>query len=433
MARMDGEFGYVPFYTACRERNLPFVTRLTRPKLFTDPAFLARLRGATWLEVPDSLSGPRRAAADLGEWTLTPGKKTRRPDGSAYEPVTLRVVASIYPREGKAQRGRVIDGWQVELFAVDLPTDAWPAPEAVAAYFGRNGEENRFAQEDRELGLDRIVSYHLPGQELATVVGLLLWNLRLAHGFDAQPPPRVAPVQPLQVVAVDKRVPSGWPHDPVVSQRLSEVDWEERLSTKPGWSFDGGTGTLKCTTGRSLAVTTVRKEAHAEDRTGLIFRRPKGGCEDCDERVVCLRTSRIGASKHAEFSVPSGVADGVRSRLRQLREQPAWSDMPPVSGSLGVVDTLFLPAVARQVFAEELAGGNLRLIVTRPPPARPRPRLVAADKAARQHRRKTWAQNRDRYALPEGVHVTLEVAGSPAFRAFFGDRSTPKMSVGGSG
>ena len=73
-------------------------------------------------------------------------RQTRRPDGSRYEPVRVRVVASIFPKSGAAKRGRTLDGWQVELFAVDVPADAWPAPDAVAAYFGRTAEENRFAQ-----------------------------------------------------------------------------------------------------------------------------------------------------------------------------------------------------------------------------------------------------------------------------------------------
>lgn len=57
------------------------------------------------------------------------------------------------------------------MFATDLPADGWPAPEVVASYFGRACQENRLAQEDREAGLDRLVSYHLPGQELASTVG----------------------------------------------------------------------------------------------------------------------------------------------------------------------------------------------------------------------------------------------------------------------
>src|SRR5690606_23194664 len=58
----------------------------------------------------------------------------------------------------------------------------WPAPDAVALYFGRARQENRFSQEDRETALGRILSYELPGQELASLVGLFLMNYRTARG-----------------------------------------------------------------------------------------------------------------------------------------------------------------------------------------------------------------------------------------------------------
>jgi hypothetical protein len=48
MFRFDGEFGYVPDFTACREHHQPFIGRLNRRKLFEDPAFLAGLRAACW-------------------------------------------------------------------------------------------------------------------------------------------------------------------------------------------------------------------------------------------------------------------------------------------------------------------------------------------------------------------------------------------------
>ena len=137
VTRMDGEYGHVPFFTACRERGLPFITRLNRPKLYEDVEVLARLRAATWYQVPDSRSGPRRAAADIGILTVHPGKQTRRPAGGTYDPIDVRVVASLFPRTGKANHGRIVDGWQVELFAVDLPADAWPAPEAIRAYYAQ--------------------------------------------------------------------------------------------------------------------------------------------------------------------------------------------------------------------------------------------------------------------------------------------------------
>jgi hypothetical protein len=50
--RFDGEFGYLPDITACREHQQPFIGRLNRPKLFEDIAFReprrARLRAAIW-------------------------------------------------------------------------------------------------------------------------------------------------------------------------------------------------------------------------------------------------------------------------------------------------------------------------------------------------------------------------------------------------
>ena len=83
--------------------------------------------------VPDSRSGPQRAACDLGMLSVHADRKSKRADGTAYEPVTIRIVASRYPRSGTANRGRVIDGWQVELYAVDAEADAWPAPDADAS------------------------------------------------------------------------------------------------------------------------------------------------------------------------------------------------------------------------------------------------------------------------------------------------------------
>ena len=234
LVRMDGEYGSVPFYSACRARALPFITRLNRPKLYEDPDVLARLRAARWRLVPDSGAGPQRTAADLGILTVAPGERTRRPDGGRYEAVEVRVVASIFPKRGEAKRGRTLDGWQVELFAVDLPADAWPAPDAIAAYFGRSAQENRFAQEDRELGLGRTVSQHLPGQEMAVLVGLALWNIRLVEGFALDVPHSERPVQQLRRLAFDDRVPEHWPRDPVLRDTLDALDWTAMLGRARG-------------------------------------------------------------------------------------------------------------------------------------------------------------------------------------------------------
>lgn len=426
LVRMDGEYGNVPWFTACRERSLPFITRLNRPKLYEDTEILGRLRTATWYRVPDSKSGPRRSAADIGLVTVHPGERTRRPDGSAYEPVVVRVVASVFPKSGEAKRGRLLDGLQVELFAVDLSADAWPAPEAIAAYFGRAAEENRFAQEDRELGLDRIVSYHLPGQELAAVVGLSLWNLRVARGFELERPPAQRPAQPLRFATVDDSIPAHWPRDPVLHALLAELDWSTMLAPRPGWGRDTVTGELRCPEQRALTLTSVRPAEYAPGRTTIILWRPTGGCADCSCRPGCLRSTREKASKHLELGVPTAVAARLRKRLALVRKPLATSaTITPIDarpGPCAVADALFLPARARQAFGAAFRSATLRINVHLPAARAPHPHLVAVDVADRQRRRKTWHHNVDRNALPEGAIVHISVEGSDRLRRLLGEQ-----------
>jgi Transposase DDE domain len=432
--RMDGEFGNLPWFAACRARGLSFVTRLNRPKLFEAPEVLKRLREATGSLVPSSEAGPVRGAADLGVLTLHPGERTRRKDGGRYEPLKIRVVASRFPKAGEAKRGQTLDGWQVELFAVDLPQAAFPAAEAVALYYGRCGQENRFAQEDRELGLDRILSYHLPGQELATLVGLFLWNLRVVKGFLLCPPRAGAvPGSPRQALR-DDRTPVGWPHDPVLRQAFAEMDWMGLLSSRPGWNWDKEKEELRCPEGRALALTSVRPEAAGAERTGAIFCRPIGGCQDCASRTGCLATIRYEAAKHIELAVPTPIATRLRERLALIRgKAPGRTCLEPqdvAAGPRAVQDALFLPAMARQCFAELFRGASLRVEVKLPAPAPPRPRLVAIDVADRQRRRKTWKQNLDRYALPEGASLRVEVAGGEALMTMLDRQPSLKRVLG---
>jgi len=430
LMRMDGEYGNVPWFASCRAHGLPFLTRLNRPKLYEDPSVLERLREATWYRVPSSGCQPLRAAADLGEMTIAPGKKTRRPDGSTYDPVTVRVVATLFPKGGEAKRGTVLDGWQVELFAADLPADRWPAPEVIATYFGRAAEENRFAQEDREVGLDRILSYHLPGQELANLVGLTLWNLRLARGFALESPPATAPVQQPRRAIIDERIPEHWPRDPVLLDALEALDWTALLAHRPGWSFDSATGRLRCDQGRVLALTSVRRAENAPGRTGIIFRRIAGGCEDCASRSSCLRTDRARASKHVELTVPTPLAAPLRQRLTLVRG-PATTIITPIAAQPGpftVQASLFLPAVARALAADLLTDATFHVEVEMPPHRAPRPLLVAVDDADRQRRRKTWQDNVDRYALPDGARVDVQVAARPKLRALLGQPQRAECS-----
>jgi len=427
LMRLDGEHGYVPEYTVLREAGIPFITGVNRPKLYEDPDVLERMRTATWYEVTDSLSGPRRYAADIGVVTLHPDKKTRRPDGSKYEPVSVRVVASAYRTDAtKAQRGCLLDGYQVELFAVDAPGDVWPAPDAVALFFGRAGQENRFAQEDREAALGRIVSYHLPGQEFACLVGLFLMNYRIARGFEQEPPPAVRPPPRLRVRRAAEGMPEGWPGDPVVTKLLSKLDWPALLAHKEGWTWDAAKCELRCHDGRPVTVTSVRPVEHAKGRTSLIFRRPTGGCEDCDARDGCLRSERPAASKHLELSAPTEVAAPLRARLAVTRgkakpKRPV--EMTPIAADPGIhamITPRFLPAAARRRFAEIFRDATMKVHMELPPPAPLRPRLVCADEAERQARRLSWARRNTWNALPDEAVVGVDVYGGADLGRFLG-------------
>lgn len=436
LLRMDGEHGSVPRYTACREKGIPFITRLNRPALLSSPEILDRLRRATFYVVEDSGGGPQRAAAELGELTIAAGKETLRDDGTPYEPVTVRVVASMFPKSRPAKRGVNLDGWQVELFAVDVPADRWPAPEAITAYFGRTGQENRFAQEDRELGLDRIVSYHLPGQELATLVALSLWNHDVVRGFECNPPPEQAPVQQLREAKVDERVPALWPRDPVLVSHLGKVEWPALLKEKKEkWRFDDKTGALVCSDRRPLTLTTVRDRGDDTGKVGLIFCRSAGGCQDCDDRPACLRSKNPKVAKHAEFTVSSELAAPIQTRLteqRRLAAAPARTATGAPPGPRAVRDALFLPARARGQYRALFLGSTVTVELDDRTTLKPTHlSLVAADTAERQRRRKTWAQNTARYALAESVTLSVHVAGAQGLRRLLGEDEVTEEKVGG--
>jgi hypothetical protein len=513
LLRMDGEFGWVPYLSECRAHGIAPLTRLTRPELFDQPEVMERLRQGSWELVPDSLSGPQRSALDLGLVTVLPGKDTRRADGTPYEPVEVRVVVSRYPRQGKADHGRVLDGWQYEMFVVDVPSDALPAPEAVALYFGRAGQENRFAQEDREIGLDRIFSYHLPGQELAVVVGLWVWNLRLVRGFELETPPVVPPKQEAHVAEPDlrdlavapqeppDRSPSpsestppdfaseepppaelcpndscepdesalregacepsaaGQPQSPSAPavdgleevetasaaagedllETLGRIDWDQVLNNRPGWSWSPATGSLRCPQGRELVLTTVQKNEQSPGRTGIIFCRPAGGCDPCDDRPDCFRSPWPRRSKHAQVAVPTAIADRLRDLLRMRRSSvrshgpqnapsptkksptkspaPRFSvtPLPPVSVELAVLPSLFLPARARHLLRSAAESLSFTVVVSEPPP-KPKVALVADSVADVQHRRKTWQEHFELFALDPDARVRITISGSSRLR-----------------
>ena len=427
--RMDGEFGTVPWFSACRDLSLPFITRLNRPKYFEDPEFLACLRAASWFSVPDSGSGPKRVAAELGRWTVRPGTKTRRADGTLYEPIEVRVIACALPKTGKAGRGRVLDGFQVELFSVDLPAEAWPACEAAALYFGRAAEENRFAQEDREFGLDRVASYNLAGQELVTLTGLMLWNLQLVEGFNLETPPMTPPPQAARSAAVAIEMPAAWPRDPLVQRVLAELPWPDLLSSRENWAWSAEEEeALLCPDRRPLALTSVRTIWADAERTGVALRRPTHGCDGCPIRAACMPKQRATTTKMIELSVPSEMAARLQKRLSKIRAVDTVAQKrrvkPPRAGGSAIVVAPLLPARARQVLNSALRALEITVRVILGEEPAPLPHLISAGAADRQCRRRTWEERWLSNQLPEGSRVDIRVGGSDECRALLSREQT---------
>jgi hypothetical protein len=499
LVRADGAFGHVPGITAARERGLPFLSRLTRPNLLDQLEVRQRLVEATWFYVPDSRSGPRRSAMDIGLVTLIPGKETVRDDGSPYEPVEVRVVVSRYPCDEASTRGRgrVIDGWRYELYVADgLAADAWPAHEVVAQYYGRTGEENRFHQEDRELDLDRIFSYHLPGQELVTLVGLFVWNLRVALGFELEPPPEPVRSSTQQESEIDVRVvvveatedevvsaepprksaTTKQPPEPAVdtptttavhplehalSVALDTFDWEQMLGSRPGWSRAPGSTAVLCPQDQPLSLTCVNNPKRGPGRSQLYFRSTFGPCCDCVSMVDCFPSASPTKVKLTAFTVSLEEGAMVRAALEPVQrlrknscrksEQVSLESArhernptpprvslavrqlapEPVPGSHAIVDPLLLPAAARRVFYRATRHIDIHVTVDLPEAPLPHPTLLARSKADRQHRRCTWDQHRDRYALPDGARVSIRLDGGSALARIIGDPPTNQRRAAG--
>jgi hypothetical protein len=474
--RADGCGGNVPFMTACRQREVPFLVRSAHYGLLDEPAIMEVLRQATWYEVPSSGSGPTRFAAELGDVLLQPSKNTTTDDGERFEAITVRMVVSRFASAEKAGAGVVIDDWQYELYAADLPASAWPAPELVELYYGRSGQENRFAQEDRELGLDRIFSYHLPGQELATVVALFLWNWRTAAGFAENPPPahlpahtdRIAVIaEPLRDAKVnraasevtgdargpspsvssasadeslDSTPPSTW--EPVVEPSLrsvlAQLPWDEiTAGLPPTWKRAETGDALRCHAGALLPARAItpRRQGRAPR---IEFLASLSSCRSCSDQRRCIDATATGSAKKVSRAISSELADALypllankeAKRTRRDRglvrhiPQPDGSSANSVpspltgrrddspSGPFAVTPPLLLPAALRRTAQDALGSFEVRIEAVAPP-REPRHPALTSSSAERQRRRLTWQQRLAQNALEPGASVSIYFGGDP--------------------
>lgn len=349
--RIDGEGSGVPYITAYQEAGLNYLVRCTHYSLLDEVNLNQLLAEGRWFAV--EMDGVPRHAIDLGECVLAPGASTMRIDNTPYEPVVSRVVLTrtCADRQSDSTSGKVVDGFRYELFATGLEPAEWPAAEISNLYCQRSAIENRLATEDRDLGLDKVFSFDLAGQALVTVVGLLVWNLRVLLGFELAgpelkaegvPPQRVRKARPVsfsadelappydaadceQALDVDEpqdvdsrdtgseddesRYGGARDDETSVEQRQDElaraihdeIDRNivpEKLPTTMSWSEDG----LMCSNEIRLPLSGKRTLC---GQHYAILKAPPRCCGDCPERSECSRSTKPAFRKEVLVVVPS--------------------------------------------------------------------------------------------------------------------------------
>lgn len=458
--RGDGAFGHVPHITACLENGISFVSRLARYQVLDQPEVRARLQEAAWYEVPGTVEPSVRFAAEVGLVTLPPSAKTLRADGSTYPPVTARVVVTRRRNgPGVASWGHVIGEWRYELFVTNLDAGSWPAPELVELYAGRSAIENRFAQEDRELELDRVFSYSLGGQELATLAGLFVWNFDVVAGFRLEAE-RLATYEPKSV----ERTPRQVQHDlslggserteapptatvdagDLVTENAIEdeiracflkLDLTAELAKRPGWALGASPGYLRCPAGVELAPGRITPSPTG--KPGLRFKARTADCRACPLRPTCIGSETPTSAKIIRISLPPAVAEALQGPLAQMKrlaraareaqqtldtgrpsvqlDQPVGSPLIveplplALAGARKPVKPRFAPSSARKRFTALCAIVEAHVSVSGlEAPKRASTSLLRPE----DERRQTWPQRNKRNALPAHAEVHLELRGA---------------------
>lgn len=382
--RFDGKSSGLPSLLACREVGIGYLTRWTDYTLLESTEFLSRRASEQWQPVPDSGSGPKREAMEMGVITVAPDETFQDASSAQVEPMHVRVVVSRYrlSKEKKHGCGKEDGEFVYELYATSLLEDAWPAAETVEVYYGRTAEENRFGQLDRELPYDHIVSWHLPGQEFALATALFTSNLRLLWGAELagwrseplpSPPARqgseerpseVTP-QPLVDIATtsapdehriapppetddtgaelpanqaDESLESAEtpldvaqaPIDSRASMRvwavlLAQLCWTQLLSRLPGWRWSDVENTLYCPAGQPTYLQNVRPLGLTKCRA--VFRiRGTTACRHCKFRPDCTSSTNPRLQKEVSLAIPmpdNATLPKIVDRDRAQRSTPS--------------------------------------------------------------------------------------------------------------
>jgi hypothetical protein len=414
--RFDGFYGSWQTIGACEERSHRYVVRWKWYQLLHDSRVVELMEQGQWIRVPDSGSGPKRYAMDVGY--LMPESDCAI--GLSADGRRTRVVVTRHRNEADRGIGEVLGGWRYEVFVTNLPDGLWPAPEVVACYYGRVGQENRFAQLNRELELDRIFSYSLAGQRLVTLFGLFWWNLQTVKGWqqlntdpDASQKPPKTPRRP-EVLNTDEK--EGAPSELLIE--LDKIDWVDALSLRHGWAWEPALG-LRCPAGHA---TPLKRVYASNNGWRAIFRARRGQCGSCPVRSTCTSSSRADFRKEFHVPVPGHLVPTIKALKKRRSPSIGFSPAdtasapslvpwePPESINPGPYETagpILIPTVLRHSFRTTSRQIAFRVRVDSPTNWQLPPHL-ALTAAKRQHRRKTWEEREKWNALDDGATVVIE-------------------------
>lgn len=427
----DGVSGGHPQAMELRQHGLSFVTRSNAYSVLQTPAGEQALQARRWRTVEDSQSGPKRQALELGDYTVRDG-------------LVSRMVVSRFPAtESGRGAGIVIGSWHYELFLTDLPATHWAAEDVVTLYYGRTAIENRFAAEDRDYSLDRILSCHLPGQMLACSVALAVWNLRLVNGLSLTEGATPERPQELRAAIVDDspnpaapqsheaKEPEPIPDEPVTEACVETLPGDTLAqtmnawcSTHPGWTPQPALPAFVCPAGHVLPLSAERT---LQGEHLMRFRMRGSHCNACPLRAVCAPRA-IGPRLRREISLCMNPG-----KLRPANENSTSAPMPQrrmLQSRLRVADIAtppppripiapaLLPAVVRRLTTTLVEQAEIAVRVEPLDPAERKAVHLALTNAARQRRRMTIEQRVALNQRPNADVTRIRMRGPPEFAAW---------------
>jgi len=356
LMRFDGAGGHGPAMAAVAGQGVHFLARLASCVVLEDPQVQAWLASAIWREVTDSGSGPRRHATELGTWVVSADAyalSTPEQPGQRVRLVASRFVSSDGKKHGA---GKVMDGFQYEVFATDIDAAAWPAADTVTLYYGRCGQENLFGRASKDLSLGQVSSYEPAGQRLMTVLAMWTSNLRsvLAAAsvgdLGARPSPTTRPPEPTGVLPSIDVASIEPPNEPACAPSASNEDAASIVepievtedfgqvspsvtavatdapsaADTPPPSLSAQTPpqptlamavALVCIAGIALPLHGLRRLVGGKPYA--IYRAPAGICGPCPKRAQCIRSNQLKYRK--EIAIAATEQD-ILDRDRILSE-----------------------------------------------------------------------------------------------------------------